>query len=323
MSSPAPQVTIAIAAYNRAHLIGLTIDSLLKQTEQDFEILISDDASEDGTREICERYASRDARIRYFRNEQRLGLARNCSRVLGMASGEFVVLAGDDDLYEPDFLSSLLQVIRSDDSIALAACRVDVIDQQGSFVRDVDQAYFQSPSRSQFRSAWRCLWKGYGNLMTGVYRRRHLARTRLFQSVYRDFWDSVDLVFLFDVALSGDIVWIDRVLLHKRAGGVSGQGINRSFFATLVTFAMTRVAYLRRLIRPDVGPGVAVALAGSILVRTIPALWSARYFLGYSLLTDVDRTGRLRRRLRNVLPHSLVARIANDPSPGVANRKTR
>src|ERR1051326_7323115 len=90
-----PPVSICIAAYKRGHLIGKTIESLLRQTVTDFELLITDDASPDNTREVCGRYAAADPRVHYYLNEQRLGLGGNCSRVLSMTRGEFVVLAGD------------------------------------------------------------------------------------------------------------------------------------------------------------------------------------------------------------------------------------
>src|SRR3954470_17340004 len=92
----APLISIAIAAYNRPHLIGRTLDSLLRQTVQDFEIVITDDSTSDETTGVCQRYTAADARVRYFRNERRLGLGGNCSRVLSLCRGEFVVLAGDD-----------------------------------------------------------------------------------------------------------------------------------------------------------------------------------------------------------------------------------
>src|SRR5216110_2838774 len=125
-----PLVSIAIAAYNRGHLIGRTIDSLLHQTVQDFELLVTDDSTDDGTREVCQRYAASDPRVRYFRNERRLGLGGNCSRVLSLCRGEFAVLAGDDgDIYTPDFLDRLLAVMQRWPSASVAACRVDIIDQ--------------------------------------------------------------------------------------------------------------------------------------------------------------------------------------------------
>ena len=157
-----PLVSIAIAAYNRAHLIGRTLDSLLRQTVQDFEILVSDDASSDGTREVCERYAAADARIRYLRNEHRLGLGGNCSRVLTLCRGEFVVLAGDDDLYEPTFLERLLSEMRRRPSLSLVACRVDLIDQNDAVVRVMSHQHFASePLSSPLRNAHRMLWRGY------------------------------------------------------------------------------------------------------------------------------------------------------------------
>lgn len=306
MTAENPLVSIAIATYNRAHLIGLTLDSLRAQTVSNFEIIVSDDASTDDTERVCGEYARRDSRVRYDRNATRLGLANNCSRVLRLTRGEFVVLAGDDDVYDPAYLERLISLIRSDDRIAIAACRVDVIDQSGTFVRHVGQSYPTRPCSSRLESASTMLWKGFGNLMTGVYRRQHLMRTLLYRSAYRDYWDAVDLLFLFEMAIYGQIVWLDEVLLHKRAGGISARPIERSFAATIVTVVAVWRAYIERVRRSDLKTAEKFFLIGSVCARMIGNLWTGRFAFAYSLLANVDKRGSLRRRLREVLPDRVL-----------------
>jgi glycosyltransferase involved in cell wall biosynthesis len=299
--STSPQVSIAIAAYNRAHLIGRTLDSLLRQTVQDFEILISDDVSADGTREVCERYAAADARVHYFRNEQRLGLGGNCSRVLSMTRGEFVILAGDDDIYEPDFLERLLGEMRRFPSLSLAACRVDLIDQNDVVVREMSHQYFAAePLPSRLRNANRMLWRGYGNLMTGMYRRELMMQTLLYQPILADEWDEIDVLFLFEMALQGGVVSIPDVLLHKRVGGVSSKIPYRTFGAALSLYAAAGRAYAARIRRSALPRWQKALLHGSLAFRWTFANWEAKKYLAYTLLVTLDPKRHVRRRLRRL-----------------------
>lgn len=296
--SSAPLISIAIAAYNRAHLIGRTLDSLLRQTVQDFEILISDDASPDATRDVCERYAAADARVRYFRNEERLGLGGNCSRVLAMTRGEFVILAGDDDIYEPNFLERLLAEMRRFPSLSVVACRIDQIDQNDAFVRDMSHQFFASEPLARLRNANRMLWCGYGNLMTGMYRREMMMRTLLYRPILRDEWDEIDLLFLFEMALQGGVVSIPDVLLHKRVGGISSRIPHRTLSDALSVYAAAGRAYAARIRRSALPWWQKALLQVSLAIRWMFGNWHWKLYLAYTLLVTIDPNRRVRRLLR-------------------------
>ena len=85
-----PLITIGLPVYNGAKFIQKAIDSLLSQTVSDFEIIISDNASNDGTKKIIETYAKRDKRIRYVYNEKNFGAALNYNQLVNMARGHSV-----------------------------------------------------------------------------------------------------------------------------------------------------------------------------------------------------------------------------------------
>ena len=300
--SSSPLISIAIAAYNRAHLIGRTLDSLLRQTVQDFELVITDDSTDDRTRESCERYAAADPRVRYFRNERRLGLGGNCSRVLSMCRGEFVVLAGDDaDIYAPDFLERLLAVMRRWPSVSLVACRVDIVDQDDVLVRDMKHEHFASePLSSTLRNANRMLWRAYGSLMTGMYRRDMMMRTLLYRPVIDDDWDEIDLLFLFDMALQGDVVTIPDLLLHKRVGGISSDIPYRTVFRALVVYAAAGRAYVERIRRSVLPAWQKALLYASLALRWTFGAWEWKKYLAYTLLVTIDPQRYMRRHLRRV-----------------------
>ncbi|MBU2531341.1 MAG: glycosyltransferase, partial [Alphaproteobacteria bacterium] len=70
-----PRVTLALPVYNGENYIRETLNSLLNQTYGDFELIITDNESTDGTRAICETFVARDPRVQYFRNPRNLGAA--------------------------------------------------------------------------------------------------------------------------------------------------------------------------------------------------------------------------------------------------------
>lgn len=104
-----PQVTIAIPTFNGAKLLGLTLDSLLAQSHRDFEVLLVDDCSTDGTHQYALSRARQDSRLRVFRTPTNLGTAsRALNHVLPEVRGEYFVYSSQDDLFSPDWLQKLV-----------------------------------------------------------------------------------------------------------------------------------------------------------------------------------------------------------------------
>ncbi len=108
-----PKISVLMPAYNAEDTIGFALRGLLEQTWRDLEVIVADDGSTDGTREIVERHAAQDPRIRLVRSEQNAGpyVARNLA--LSRAGGEFVTVHDADDWSHPQKLeiqiSSLLE----------------------------------------------------------------------------------------------------------------------------------------------------------------------------------------------------------------------
>lgn len=102
----APLVSIGMPVYNGERTIRQALQSILAQSHTHLELCISDNASTDRTREICEEFAQRDPRIRYHRQERNLGAAANFKYVLDQARGNYFMWAAADDLRSPDFVAS-------------------------------------------------------------------------------------------------------------------------------------------------------------------------------------------------------------------------
>ncbi|ESQ89440.1 glycosyltransferase family 2 protein [Asticcacaulis benevestitus] len=99
----APRLTIGLIIYNGATSARTCIDSLLSQSFTDFELLIFDNGSTDGTSEICEEYASRDSRVRHVRHPETVPQSVNFRGVLMAAQTQYFMWAADDDVWGPKF----------------------------------------------------------------------------------------------------------------------------------------------------------------------------------------------------------------------------
>lgn len=129
--SAVPRVSVGMPVYNGARYIAQAIDSILAQTFSDWELIISDNASNDATGQICQSYVSRDDRVRYYRNEWNRGAAWNHNRVVQLARGEFFRWQSHDDYCDETFLEKCLAVILSDPDAVLCYPQFVRIDEEG------------------------------------------------------------------------------------------------------------------------------------------------------------------------------------------------
>lgn len=118
----APKVSVCIDSFNYGRFLGQAIESVLGQSFQDFEIIISDDCSTDDSFEIARRYAAQDNRITATQNARNLGMIGNRNAALLRARGEFVkTLHADDFLCAPDALGRMVAALESNPAVVLAA----------------------------------------------------------------------------------------------------------------------------------------------------------------------------------------------------------
>lgn len=129
----APSVSVVVPVYNGAEFIDATIQSILAQTFSDFELVVSDNASTDGTWEALQRYAA-EPRVRLTRLDSTIPAADNFNHVTNLATGEFVKLVCADDVLYPDNLEVLVRELTAHPSALLAVSSRDVIDPAGKIV---------------------------------------------------------------------------------------------------------------------------------------------------------------------------------------------
>ena len=126
-----PRVSVVVPSYNNASFIEATMDSILAQTFEDFELIVADHASADGTWERLQHYRT-DPRVRLLRTEAGGGAPRNWERVTAAARGELVKLVCGDDVIYPDCLRMQVDAMVANPSVVLVAAQRDLIDARGA-----------------------------------------------------------------------------------------------------------------------------------------------------------------------------------------------
>jgi glycosyltransferase involved in cell wall biosynthesis len=135
MTPNKPRVSIGMPVYNGAVYLAQSIESILAQTFQDFELIISDNGSRDRTEDICRSYAAQDGRIRYFCQETNRGAAWNHNKVFHLSSGEYFKWHCHDDLCDPTFLEKCVAVLDREPSVVLCYSQFARIDGQGRLLK--------------------------------------------------------------------------------------------------------------------------------------------------------------------------------------------
>ncbi|WP_419834072.1 glycosyltransferase family 2 protein [Endozoicomonas atrinae] len=107
-------VSILIPVYNREDFISQTINSALEQTYKNIEIIIVDNCSTDNTWKIVQSFASKDSRIKAYRNNSNIGPVRNWKECINIANGEIGKILWSDDLISPRFLEHTVPMLKSD-----------------------------------------------------------------------------------------------------------------------------------------------------------------------------------------------------------------
>lgn len=197
--------------YNGERWLDETLQSLRAQTLSDFELIISDNASTDGTAAICARHAAQDARIRYYRNARNIGANRNYVAVVAHARADYFKWASSHDLCAPQFLECCLAALAAEPSAVLAYPRTmvfaDSIERAEPYGKDISA--MQESAADRFTYVL-CNMR-FVNPMNGVIRTHLLRRAHPMGSFH-----SADRVMLAELALLGKFVLVPERLFFYR-----------------------------------------------------------------------------------------------------------
>ena len=199
--SPQPKVAIGLPTYNRVDMLKEAVQSIQRQTFQDFELIISDNCSPDPqVAEACIDWAEGDSKITYIRQLTNIGATGNILAVLGKTNAPLFMWASDDDLWDEKFLDKAVRALDADSSISAWMCHLRVIDTTGAVVREIPNLSRYSSTDQKMMDLARfiadpeCL--GKGNLFYAVYKRSQLDS--IVQKVTPYFHDwGPDMIFLY------------------------------------------------------------------------------------------------------------------------------
>jgi glycosyltransferase involved in cell wall biosynthesis len=216
-----PRVSIGLPVYNGEKYLAESLDALLGQSYEDFELIISDNASTDGTAAICRRYERQDSRIRYFRQSRNIGCAPNHNFVIEYARGELFKTASHDDLYGRDLVRLCVDALDEYPQVVLAHSWSAVIDSSGKVAELVEYPVNTAASRApeRFRSM---LFDGWGDDEGGVIRMDVLRQTPLHGSYH-----FADRTFTAELGLHGPFYMVpDRLYFRRSHPGQGGKNPN-------------------------------------------------------------------------------------------------
>jgi glycosyltransferase involved in cell wall biosynthesis len=139
-----PVISVIVSTYNRNHavdscpnLFKRAIDSILSQTFKNFELILINDASEDGTHELCLNYAEQDPRVKYYHFEQNSKLpALRYNQGMSYAKGQYFTFMFDDDLWKPIALETLYNAMAKNPACGMMYALVD-------YIHTLDESYSQ------------------------------------------------------------------------------------------------------------------------------------------------------------------------------------
>jgi len=179
-----PRLSIGLPVYNGENYLAESLDALLGQTYDDFELIISDNASTDSTADICRRYGKQDSRIRYLRQQHNIGCAPNHNFVVGQARGELFKWASHDDLYARDLLKRCIEGLDEYPDVVLAHAWMAMVDGSGTVTAAAEYPLATNSSRAPERLRSMLFGSMWADDLGGVIRTKVLRRTSLLNSYH-------------------------------------------------------------------------------------------------------------------------------------------
>lgn len=179
-----PRITVLILSYNRANMVERSIESVLKQSFQDFELVLVDNGSTDDTPLIFEKYREKE-NVRLFRLEKNIGFARGFNFCLDQIRGEWFTTVGDDDEITEDALEVLFNVVdyKDPELTAVSSNGLDTSTGQNSGI--------------------------------GIYKDQYLPIEKIVAQCDGDFWGMTKSVLINDKRLNPDIPGMENTFWYK------------------------------------------------------------------------------------------------------------
>ena len=209
------KISLGLPVYNEVRFLNSTLQSIFAQTYEDFELIIVDNASIDGSFELLEKIAKEDSRVKLFRNEKNLGMIKNFNLTFQYSTGDYFMWMGAHDIYESNYLSQLVEKLTGGNfTHDLVFSNVSHIDSKGTVITKKKEVGFEFNNPNFISRMVKLPWviRGCGDMVMGIFSRRALERTGQFsESVL---WP--DNLLIQQIASMGKIARVDQVARSRR-----------------------------------------------------------------------------------------------------------
>ncbi len=206
-----PLVTVGMPVHNGEQWLEDAIDSILSQTYTNLLLIISDNASTDGTSRICKRYVEKDDRVRYWRNDVNIGVFKNYNRVFELSSTRYFKWASCNDVCGPRFLEACIDVLERDPEVVLAYPKAALFDGQIENAESYDDDLDLSQNSPSARLKALLSSLRLNNMYNGVMR-SDVLRTTPLNKVHT----GSDINLIAEVVLHGKFAKIRETLFFRR-----------------------------------------------------------------------------------------------------------
>jgi glycosyltransferase involved in cell wall biosynthesis len=217
-----PKVSIIIPTYNRARYLKEAIQSILNQTFDDFEIIVTDNASTDDTELIV--YSFNEKRIKYFKNKENLGVVKNHNLALSKCTGEYIQIFSDDDLMDLNNLKLKVSILDKYQNVGLVHSNVRTINSNGEIIENKHWArnYYKNWRLSHLQNR---LFNGlfYAQILYENWNIISMPSVMIRTSVLKNIGDfDIETKYFCDwdlwirMALVSDVYYLSKVLISYR-----------------------------------------------------------------------------------------------------------
>jgi len=203
-------VSVCVPTFNRATYLAQCLESILQQTFTDFELIVIDNASTDETPSVVAEIS--DSRLRYYRNPTNIGQIRNVNRGLALASGEYICVCHDDDVYTPDILRREVEVMSDHPGVVLVHTAVWSLSDSG-IVQGIHRVNRRDYIMKSHEGFLRYLMLGHDIVFSTV-----MVRRACYQRVgsFNPNYLCADFEMWLKLALQGDIAYLAEPLAGYR-----------------------------------------------------------------------------------------------------------
>ena len=221
----APKITIGVPVYNGANIIKRALDSLLAQTYENFELIISDNGSTDLTSEICLEYTKKDNRIKYIQKNKTVSLISNWIFLVEQTKTEYFMFAPVDDYWDSKFIEKNLEILESNSNIVGSVSDIKLVGKNIS-------NYYTNPNENNKNNLKLEIVRPY----LGTYEKKiedilkfnwilnqfSIFRTEeLKRSIIKKTFASWDFALMLKIIKFGDLHVLNDVLMFRDTGGIT------------------------------------------------------------------------------------------------------